>query len=63
VRATGSICLLIDEAECFPVVDAESLASLGYATAPVVTVPPGVVALLPRGPTLSRSAARSVAAP
>ena len=61
--ADGRLCLLTDAGRCFPIADAGALASLGYASAPIVTMPAAVVALLPRGPTLSRTAAlKAVAA-
>lgn len=55
--ATSSLCLLTDAGLCFPIADAAALAALGYASAPVVGMPAAVVAMLARGPVLSREAA------
>ncbi len=60
--APGPLYLLTDAGRCFPIADTGALTSLGYASAPVVTMPSAVVALLARGPTLSRTAALTVAA-
>jgi len=55
--ASAAECLLTDSGSCFPVADAQALASLGYAGAPVAVLPAEVKALLPGGVTLSRDAA------
>lgn len=53
----GAVCLLTDAGRCFPVADTDALASLGYGATKPVALPATVVALLPRGVTLSRAAA------
>jgi Type VII secretion system ESX-1, transport TM domain B len=53
----ASLCLLTDSGMCYPIADAVSLASLGYASAPVIVLPADVAGRLPRGPVLSRSGA------
>jgi type VII secretion protein EccB len=61
VRVAGASstrpCLLTEVSTCFPIADDAALASLGYAGAPMVTMPAGLVVALQHGPVLSRSAA------
>jgi ESX secretion system ATPase EccB len=56
--AAGPTYLLTDDGERFPIADSDSLASLGYASAKVLTLPSDVVDTLPTGVVLSRSAAQ-----
>jgi type VII secretion protein EccB len=55
--AAGPTYLLTDDGERFPIADTDSLASLGYASAKVLTLPSDVVDTVPTGVVLSRSAA------
>jgi type VII secretion protein EccB len=57
--AAAPTYLLTDGGERFPIADTDSLASLGYASAKVLTLPSDVVDTLPTGVVLSRSAART----
>ena len=64
--STGTVAaaptyLLTDDGERFPIADSDSLASLGYASAKVLTLPSDVVDTLPTGVVLSRSAAQKAA--
>jgi type VII secretion protein EccB len=56
--AAAPTYLLTDDGERFPIADSDSLASLGYASAKVLTLPSDVVDTVPTGVVLSRSAAR-----
>jgi ESX secretion system ATPase EccB len=58
--AAGPTYLFTDDGERFPIADSDSLASLGYASAKVLTLPSDVVDTLPTGVVLSRSAAQKV---
>jgi type VII secretion protein EccB len=56
--AAAPTYLFTDDGERFPIADSDSLASLGYASAKVLTLPSDVVDALPTGVVLSRSAAQ-----
>jgi type VII secretion protein EccB len=57
VRTGESSCLLTEAGRCFPIADAQALVSLGYADASPVPLPATVLAMVPKGPMLSRAAA------
>jgi type VII secretion protein EccB len=59
--AAAPTYLLTDDGERFPIADGDSLSSLGYASARVMTLPSDVLNTLPMGVTLSRTAARRTA--
>lgn len=59
--AAAPVYLLTDAGKRFPIADADTLASLGYASAAVVTLPSDVLDALPTGVVLSRTAARKAA--
>jgi type VII secretion protein EccB len=64
--STGNVAaaptyLLTDDGERFPIADSDALASLGYASAKVLTLPSDVVDTLPTGVVLSRAAAQKAA--
>jgi type VII secretion protein EccB len=59
--AAAPTYLLTDDGERFPIADSDSLASLGYASAKVLTLPSDVVDTVPTGVVLSRSAAQKTA--
>jgi type VII secretion protein EccB len=56
--AAAPTYLLTDDGERFPIADTDSLASLGYGSAKVLTLPSDVVDTLPIGVVLSRTAAQ-----
>jgi len=56
--AAAPTYLLTDDGERFPIADSDALASLGYASATVLTLPSDVVDTVPTGVVLSRSAAQ-----
>jgi hypothetical protein len=57
VRAGSKTYLVIASGTAYALADAAARNALGYHSAPVVSVPAGVLAAVPKGPTLSRTAA------
>jgi hypothetical protein len=54
IRTGQTLYLVTDRGTAFRIANAAALASLGYRSAAVVSVPSSVIGLIPKGPTLSR---------